>query len=497
MTAAAKRLFAVIRRLSTSNTPLYRSLRGGGVLAAGGLAENLLRFVRNIILARVLAPEAFGMMATLIASVAALEAIAEVGLKQTVIQNRMGADERFLNIVWWLSSLRSIVLYAAAFSAAPFISGFFDQPGSELVLRTGFLVILFNGFMSPRIHVLQKELRFTPWVIIMQGAGFAGIVTAIASAFYFHNVWALVAAYLTEASLRCLLSFVFYPIRPNRKIDHPYLRDILDFSRGMFGLPILMMLFVQADIFVIGKVLSLEQLGLYVLTKGLAEFPNTVISKTVQPLILPALSLMQSDPERLKKAILTITRTAATFGIPLLVFLTLFSETILNLVYGGRYGSASTPFSILCIAAFLYICTSFVMTAYIAIGKPDIQRNAALVRTVLFLLLIYPAVKVSGLFGASCAVLLATGTSLAIQTAYLRRVIGLRPSEYLRVWSGGIQLSLIVLAPGLLVKYFFHPGEIISIGAGAVFCLGAWGFGMVTLGLFKENPFLSRTVPRG
>ena len=244
-----------IRLLVNSQNLLSRGIRAGSILTLGSLAENILRFIRNIILTRLLAPDAFGLMATVMASVVVVEVFSEVGLKQSVIQNKRGAEESFLNIIWWISSLRGVILYIIGYFIAPFICDFYEKPELLLLIRVGFLSILFNGFLSPRVHVLEKEMRFKKWVILMQGSGVLGVLIAIVLAFYLQNVWALVFGYIAESFVRCALSYLFVPIKPQWNLNRVFLQDILTFSKRMFGLPILTMLFLQTDVFVIGKVL--------------------------------------------------------------------------------------------------------------------------------------------------------------------------------------------------------------------------------------------------
>jgi O-antigen/teichoic acid export membrane protein len=252
-----------------------------------------------MILARLLAPDAFGLMATIMATAATAEAFAEVGLTQSIIQNKRGADKEFLNIIWWLASLRAIALYMVAYFATPFISNFLNIHESTTIMRTAFTVILFRGFTSPNIYLLQKELRFTKWVLLTQGASCLGVLVAIVSAFYLRNVWALVLGYISEAFLTFAFSYIFYPLIPRFKFNSSHASEIIGFSKKVFGLPILMVIYYQADNFVIGKVLSIGTLGLYFLARNLAELPNTIFSK-ISPVLLPAFSLMQDDKVKLK-----------------------------------------------------------------------------------------------------------------------------------------------------------------------------------------------------
>jgi len=470
-----------LKKISTvfkSNSLTAKFAKGGGILAIGSLLENLLRFARNIILARILAPEAFGLMATVISSVSVLEALTQVGLRQSTIQNKNSANDEFLNAVWWISSLRGTVIYLMAFFASPYISAYFGRPDAVNILRIGFLVFLFYGFISPRIHILEKELRFKKWVIMMQGAGIAGVIVAIASAFVLKNVWALLLGYLTEAALRTTLSFILCPIKPNFKLDRSYTKEVLNFSRRMFGLPIIMMIYTQIDIFVIGKILSLKILGTYVLVKHLAEMPMEFFSKIVHPVTLPVFSSMQEEKTKLVNTLISVTRITGLFGIPLVAFLFLYGEPILNLVYGPVYSRIAIPFGILCISAMIVIISSLIVQMNFAIGQPNLHRTASLIRTIIFIILIFPATKFFGLTGTATAGLIAVIAMIMIQLLYAKKVIDLYPQKYLQNLLPGILTSLIIIVPSFVIQVFFIKEGFNFLLIGIGLCTIAWFYGI-------------------
>lgn len=484
-----------IKELLSQKNLLGRSALAGSILTAGSLAENGLRFIRNIVLARLLAPEAFGLMATVLAAVAFVEAFSEVGLRQSVIQNKNGADKDFLNINWWISSMRGLFLFTAGYFAAPLICDFYRTPESVLIVRTAFLAILFAGLMSPKVHVLEKEMKFKQWVYLMQGSGVLGILITIVSAFILNNVWALVFGYVAESCIRLLLSFIFFPIRPRLNLNPVFLKQIVDFSKRMFGLPILAMICLQVDIFVIGKVLSMWQLGIYSLARGLSEVPNTFLSKIIHPIVLPALSSMQDDKYKIKSSLLTLTKWTSVFGMPLFAFLAIFAEPILSIVYGVQYGIAALPFAILCVANLIALCSSYIVNMYIAIGQPNIHRIASLARTVLLLSLIYPATKHFGLAGSAVAVLASMSLLLIIQVVYLKKLLGIQYHEYIESWAEGIAMCLIVVIPGILMKILVISETIWHLLIGILLCLTAWFLGInKILKLYRKNSICLETI---
>lgn len=467
-------IFHKLKDFILSENLLGKSLRGSGILAMGSFLESLARFARNIILARILAPDAFGLMATIISSIAVIESLTQVGMRQSTIQNKFGGEEGFLNVVWWISFLRGLSIYVIAFFASPYISSYFGRPESVYILRTGFLVLLINGLISPRTYILEKKLQFQKWVLIMQGSGIIGTVTAIGLAFVLKNVWALVLGFITESFLRTILSFILCPIKPKIKWDKVYAIETLQFSKRMFGLPLIMMLYGQIDVFIVGKVLSVKHLGTYVLVKSLAEMPADLFSKIIQPVTLPVFSSMQENRPKLTDTLLSVTRVMSLFMVPFTAFLFLFAEPLLKIIYGYEYSKLAVPFGILCIATLIMLISSLIVQVYFAMGRPDMHRTASLVRTITFLILVYPATKFIGLTGTALAALTAIFFLILTQMIYARKAINLHTLDYLNKWLPGLQASLIVIIPGIIIKYFFTGTDIVFLLIGITLCLAAW-----------------------
>jgi len=475
-----------IRELKNDESLSARCIRGGGTMAAGSIVENGLRFIRNMILARLLVPDAFGLMAIVMTVVAVAEAFSEIGLRQSVVQNKKGGEDEFLNVIFWFSLIRGAVLLGMAWILTPWICTFFNRPDAVQVLRMGFLVLLFNALVSPRVHVLEKELKFWDWILLMQGTAVIGIFISVALAFIIGNIWALVWGYLTESFLKVLISFSLYPFRPRLKFNRAYSREITAFSRRIFGLPILMMLFVRIDTFVIGRVLSLEVLGMYRLAQDLPDIPNKVFSRVSQ-VVLPAFSLIQDDITKLRQAIISLTKGFATLGIPFFAFLILFSEPILSVVYDPRYSVMSIPLKICCLYMFIYMATVLNMNIYMALGEPQFHRIAAIARTGLFLIIIYPATKTFGVVGASLSALVAITVSWMIQMIYLRKLMDLDMAEYLSCFIQGIVLSLLIIIPGAFFKFFIDLKPILMVFAGGTLCLIAWIIGFKRMGIYRRQ----------
>ena len=267
-----------------------KSIRSMMVLGVGTAAERGFKFARYMILARILARDQFGLMAIVMVAATMFEAFTEVGVKQSVIQNKRGAERDYLNVAWWFQVVRGLALFVIAFLAAPWISSFYGKPELLRLLQVAFLAILFRGLVSPRAYVLEKKYRFDKVMLLVQGSGVFGAIVAIVLGLIIQSVWALVIGFVAEYAIMCVLSYVFVPIKPTFKINREDLAELFRFARAMLGLPILTIIALQTDVLVLGKVVAEDDLGMYYLAVALVQLPIFLFSRMVNPVLLPAFS---------------------------------------------------------------------------------------------------------------------------------------------------------------------------------------------------------------
>lgn len=468
--------------MTTNDASPGKKVGSGAILTIATAAEYGLRFLRNVILARLLLPEDFGLMGAILASVSALEAFAEVGLRQSVIQSRTGEAPAFLNAVWCLSVGRGLLLTTVALSTAPWIASYFKHPDATPLFRVAFAAILVNSLISPRLHLLEKRFRFGAWVLVNQTAGLSGTVAGILIAAFTGSVWSLVFATLIESAVRTALSYVAGPFRPRLVFETAATAEILRFAKGMAGLPVLMMIFVQADVFVLGRMVPLQMLGAYVLVRSLADLPSLFTSKVINPVLLPSLAQIKDSPSKLAAELRLATKVTALFMVPLVMLMASCSEPIIRLAYGADYAVAASAFVLLAVYAFTLNCASLIMTLYLAVGKPGIHRTASLIRTACMLPIIYPLCVLYGLTGAAIAVLFAGILLLLLQLRNLPNLLPLSATEYFATWRPGLLLGSIgVLMPSIVMR-LLGLDDLPVLAATLLCTLGTWCWALRRLG---------------
>ncbi len=460
-----------LKKLVTGGGLRARAARGGMWLGAATGAEQAMRFLRNMVLARLLAPEVFGAIAIVLAINTLLESFTDVGIETSIIQNPRGEEPTYLNAAWWLSVARASGIYALGFLGAPLLAAFYNNPELVPLARVAFLGTILNGAMSPQAYVTQKKMDFKRWVAIYQGGGIFGILTTVILAFTIRNIWAIAIGFTVEAAARCILSHAICPYRPGFTFDRESSQALFKFGRGMCGLPILTFAFMQADIFVIGKVCSAADLGIYSMAMGLAQMPFNLVGKLIAQITNPALSEIQKDPARTKNTLLKATSAIALLTFPLALFVVLYGKDLLLVAYGSPYAKGAIPLAILFCSSVLKMISVPVISLYFMIGRPGLHRLFTGVRALLMILLIYPAVKWYGLTGAAVAGLLSMVVGYAFQVARLRGVIGLDLRQYSRVFVRASGVSLAVAAVWVATYRTLSFGPLTRVAIGAVGCL--------------------------
>jgi len=410
-----------------------KSINSVVALATGTAVGRGLRFARNMILVRLLDEKLFGVMGIVMAATIAFESFSEVGVQQSVIQNKNGADPEYLNIAWWFQAIRGLSLFLIGLLVAPMIGSFYGDPEIATLLRVAFVSTLFRGLVSPRTYALEKQYRFGMLMLILQGSSVVGTVTTIILVFVMKNIWALIIGYVAETAIMCILSHICVPFKPTLKVNKLYLAELMRFARGMFGLPFLTMVSWQADVFMLGKLLPAAQLGLfgmYVMVLRLAEQPAWAFSQIFGRVLLPVLAEGQDSNEVLRRRVRKVIRTSLIFSIPFVAVVAIGSKPIISLIYTPKYAAVAVPFALLCITMFIKTQAHILVTVCLAVGKPHLHRRYAMFLATSVICLMYPGITLFGVTGAAGVLLLSNIVAICLQIFWVGRIVDLRFQDY-------------------------------------------------------------------
>jgi O-antigen/teichoic acid export membrane protein len=443
-----------------------RFARSGVFLTAGTGIERALRLVRYMIFARVIAHDEMGLVAICMTVLSMFEAAGEVGIRFSVIQNKVGDRYDYLNAAWWFQAARALLLTAAGIAAAGWIAHFYEEPALTNLLRIAFLAVLFNGMISPGSHVLEKKLHFGKYVIMTQGSMLIGTLLTIVLAVIYRNVWAIIIGFSFEGLIRLILSFIICPFQPRLGIDKQALKDLSVYAKGMWGMPILILIAFNADVFVLGKMVSKDLVGIYFLAFQLARIPRDLAMQIVGKLLLPVFAIKQDQKDSLQKALCQSTRWVTLMVGPLTGFFIACAASVLVILYTPDCNKATTAFVLMALTTFLRVQGNITANMYYATHQLNPQRIFVTVRVVVMAALLIPLIKAMDINGAALAVLLGELSGFILQTAMLRRNIAQPAGQYLRSMKPGTLLSTAIAFACLIVSYGFKPsyGWMFAIG---------------------------------
>lgn len=265
-----------------------RLLRSTGWTFIGFSAAQVLRLASNLVLTRLLFPEAFGLMAIITVFLVGLTMLSDIGVAPSIQQNPRGDDPDFLNTAWSVQAIRGGILWLICCGLGPLAAWFYDDTRLATMLPVAGLSLLIAGFNPTRIETASRHLmvgRMTVLDIISQ---VCSLFVMLILAWTMRSIWALVIGGVTGAIIRLCIMHLFLPGLRNRfRWDTDAARDLIHFGKWIFLSTLCGFLLTQGDKAILGKYLSFESLGVYNIGYFLASFPQALAAMVMSRVMIP------------------------------------------------------------------------------------------------------------------------------------------------------------------------------------------------------------------
>lgn len=283
--------------------------RGSLWAVAGYGGSQVLRFGGNMVLWRLLYPEAFGLMALVNVFMMALGMFSDVGITPSIVQNPRGDEPAFLNTAWTIQVIRGITMAIIGAILAMPLAAFYDEPSLAYVVPVVCLNSVFAGFNSTKPVVAARHIQLERTTIIDLASQALGILVMIIWAYFYRSIWALVIGGNVGVFARMVLSHTFLTGVSNRFLwDKDCARALLSFGRWIFLSTLLNFAVTQSDRLLFGKWLSMDQFGVYSIATALAMLPATVLSSVLGSVVFSLLSRVHNDGGDVTHALLSSRR---------------------------------------------------------------------------------------------------------------------------------------------------------------------------------------------
>lgn len=410
--------------MSEGGTTKARVIRSGLWV---GLAEAViaaLAFVKSVVLARLLAPEMFGLIGLCGIVIRTIETFTRPGIAQALIQ-RQSPFEDARDTAFTLLLLRGPLLAALVFGLAPVAARFYESEQLEPLLQVLSVVFLLSGLTNINTIACQKELSFRKLTYLNQASALLGTVTTIAIAFWLRNVWALILGQIASALYQTVLSYYFVPGRPRLAFDRRIATELLSYGRFITASSAVIFIASTLDTAVIGKVLGTEQLGYYVIAFTIAHLVTASLSKLASGIMMPAYSRLQGNLPALRSAYVRTTSLVAMITLPATAGVLATADLLIYSVYGSKWADAAMPLRILTLFGLFRAMASVNGYLFEGIGRPQIPLYVGIARLAIMAPLIVPAAARFGLAGAAIVVTGAMAAQWFLFLYFLTRDVGI------------------------------------------------------------------------
>ncbi|MEO0769604.1 MAG: lipopolysaccharide biosynthesis protein [Cyanobacteria bacterium J06649_4] len=358
-----------------------RSVRGvfWSLMEQGG--SQLTQFLTFLVLARLLAPEAFGLISLANIFIHLAQALVASGFGDAIIQ-RKTLEKEHLDTAFWINVGIGCLLTVVGFFSAGSVAQFFKEPALAAIVQALSFNVFINSFASTQSAILTRNLNFkglTARRVISMLIGSTAGITMAAMGF---GVWSLVGQTLITSLVGCLLLWRISDWRPGFQVSMTHFKDLFAFGINVVGIGLLVFLSRRIDDFLIGYFLGTAALGYYTVAYKIFLSLMQIIQESTRKVSFTAFAKLQEQPKALRKALYSSTRVISFIGIPAFVGMAAIAPEFVQLFFGEDWLPSIPVMQILAFNGVLVAAMSFTGPLITALGKPGWNLMLLLISTV-------------------------------------------------------------------------------------------------------------------
>jgi O-antigen/teichoic acid export membrane protein len=451
-----------IEILSGIDGDLSRKVTKGALwVTVSGICGRGLGIISSIILARLLLPSDYGLLAIATAIVSIMQGLTTTGFGSALIQKQEKPEE-FLNIAWTFELVKYFILFLILFFLAPLFAIFFKEPAAIAILRVISFSLIFQGLMNIGIIYFRKKLDFKRQFIFNIVPQIIYIVVVIPLAFILRNVWALVWASVIGGLVGCVISYIMHPYRPHLDFNINKAKELFNFGKWILGSSIIVIIRNQGITMFVGKFLGIPMLGFF----NRAEAFSTGLFQQLMVIIwqvgYPAYSQLQKVTVRLKRAYLLTLKLLTFFGLPMAGGLLIISWDFTHLFLTDKWIAIVPVIQVLCLSAMIEFITTPAGIMFQAVGRPSIGTKIEAVGVIILAITIYPLSLKWGITGTAISFLLSILIALPVHCYMAIKISKCSVVEFIR------PILLAMINTGIMMSGIFGVKNYLFIKVGFV-----------------------------
>lgn len=355
--------------------------------------------ISSMVLARVLTPEAFGVVATLNMVIAFAEIFTDAGFQRYLIQHEFVDDEdkdKSTNVAFWTNLLMSFVLWGIIAIYSEPLAILVGSPGLGNVLIVACVSIPIAAFSSIQMALFKRDFDFKTLFWRRMAMVTVPLCVTIPLAFILRSYWALVIGTIVTSLVNALLLTIKSNWHPRRYYSFQRLKDMFSFCSWSIVDSVLVWATSYIDIFFIGRALDTYYLGLYRTSISTVGQFTSLITASILPVMMPALSRLQNNIPEMRRTLLKFQKYTSVLLLPIGFGIFMFRDTVTTIMLGDQWGEAASFIGLWALMEVVTVIFSrFCTYVYPSIGKPQIS----VLSQILHLIFLVPAVIISGGYG--------------------------------------------------------------------------------------------------
>lgn len=412
-----------------------------------GLSKGVT-FVATVILARLLSPGEFGLMALSLIVIGYLDTFSGMGVENVVIYKQDNVEHNS-NVAFTLGLVFNTIISVTTFLIAPLVATFFDDPRVTDILRVLSIIFIIWGLGNIHAARLKKELQFRQTLLPELGKSIAKAVVSISLAFAGYGVWSLVWGQIAANVAASSLYWLVYRWRPRLTLDMRTSGHLLGYSSQTVLSEFMGAIQMNIDYLIVGKRLGPDNLGYYTMAFRVPELLIINTCYIVSNALFPAYSKLQNDLESLRKGFLLTLRYIALYTVPVGVGMFIITPDFVKVVFGDQWIPAIPVMQAISLYAVIYSLSFNAGDIYKAIGRPDLMNILGIFKLAVAIPLLWLAAGYN-IYYVGLAQVIAHSFLTLVRFIVIKRMISLRMRDILSALqpatSGTLVMFLCVYA---------------------------------------------------
>jgi lipopolysaccharide exporter len=441
--------------------------KGAAWMVFAKLAERSIGLVSTLLLARLLVPHDFGIVAMAMSFVALLELLTAFGFDTTLIQKQTQSRPA-LDTAWTYGIVTGVAMAALMVALSGPIANFYREPELQLVIQALAIGSIAQGFQNIGVVAFRMDMRFDKEFQFLVWKKLIGFIVTIPLAITMRSFWALVIGQVVGRFVGTIVSFMMHPYRP--RISLAATRELFNFSKWLLLLNCIGYLKDRSSDWIIGRISGPQALGTFNISYEFASLPSTELAAPINRAVFPAYAKLAHDRAALQREYLSVISLLLLLTIPAVLGVAATAPLIVPVVLGPNWGDAVPVLTLMSFFGMTTLLQSNAQAAFLALGRPDVPTKLLAAQVVVLVAALIPMTSARGAVGAAWAFVITAAVMIPLSIGVVLKMLKLSLASFvIAVWRPIVASAAMYGAVAWLVVSLGTTGPV----AGQILRLGA------------------------